>query len=69
MAKDYSQALQWLTVLNAPAVTGDALYAMIVLGVLPFNVIKGVIITVITILLFSRMKTWIEQQRVKLMPD
>ncbi len=55
--------------LNAPAVTGDALYAMIVLGVLPFNVIKGVIITVITILLFSRMKTWIEQQRVKLMPD
>lgn len=55
--------------LNAPAVTGEALYAMIVLGVLPFNVIKGVIITVISILLFNRMKTWIEQQRVKLMPD
>lgn len=54
--------------LNMPAVTGDALYTMIVLGILPFNIIKGIIITLISILLFNRMKTWIEQQRVSLMP-
>ena len=55
--------------LNMPAVTGDALYTMIVLGILPFNIIKGIIITTISILLFNRMKTWIEHQRVNLMPD
>jgi len=52
--------------LNMPAVTGDALYTMIVLGILPFNLIKGIIIAVISILLFNRMKVWIEQQRVNL---
>lgn len=52
--------------LNMPAVTGDALYTMIVLGILPFNLIKGIIIAVISILLFNRMKVWIEQQRINL---
>ena len=55
--------------MNMPEVTGDALYTMIVLGILPFNIIKGIIITIISILLFNRMKNWIEQQRVSLRPD
>lgn len=52
--------------LNMPPVTGDALYTMIVLGILPFNIIKGVIITVISIMLYKRMDKWINQQQVKL---
>lgn len=55
--------------LNVPAVSGEALYTMIVLGILPFNLIKGIIITVISILLFKRMKKWIEHQRANLMPE
>lgn len=52
--------------LNMPPVTGEALYTMIVLGILPFNIIKGVIIAVISLMLYSRMDKWINQQRVKL---
>ncbi len=55
--------------LNMPATTGDALYKMIVLGILPFNIVKGIIMMVLSIALFSKMKNWIEQQRVKLMPE
>lgn len=55
--------------LNMPPVTGDALYTMIVLGILPFNLIKGGIIMVLSLLLFSRMKNWIEQERTKLLPE
>ncbi len=53
--------------LNAPAVSGDALYAMIVAGILPFNIIKGAILMVITLLLFKSMNKWISQQRMQLM--
>lgn len=52
--------------LNMPAVTGDALYTMIVLGILPFNIIKGIIIMTISILLYNRMKVWLNRQRTKL---
>lgn len=52
--------------LNAPPVTGDGLYTMIVLGILPFNLIKGVILMVITLLLFKSMQNWISQQHRKL---
>ena len=55
--------------LNMPPVTGDALYTMIVLGILPFNILKGVIIMTISLLLYNRMKVWINQQRVKLMSE
>lgn len=55
--------------LNMPPVSGDALYTMIVLGILPFNVVKGVIIMTISLLLYNRMKVWIGQQRVKLMSE
>ena len=52
--------------LNMEPVTGDALYAMIVLGILPFNIIKGLIIAVISYMLYGRMNRWINQQQVKL---
>jgi len=55
--------------LNMPPVTGDALYTMIILGILPFNILKGVILATLSILLFNKMKQWIEQQRNKLMLD
>ncbi|MDN4493899.1 ECF transporter S component [Ureibacillus aquaedulcis] len=35
----------------------------IVLGILPFNLIKGIILMVIVILLFRTMKVWIDNQR------
>lgn len=53
--------------LNAPAVSGDALYTMIIAGILPFNIIKGVILMLITLLLFKSMDKWISQQRTQLM--
>ncbi len=55
--------------LGAPPVTGDALYTMIVLGILPFNFVKGLIIMTLSLLLYNRMKVWIAQQRVKLMSE
>jgi len=52
--------------LNMPVMSSDALYSMIVLGILPFNLIKGVILMVITLLLFNSMHKWISQQRSQL---
>ena len=53
--------------LNVPAVSGDALYTMIIAGILPFNILKGIILMVITLLLFKSMDKWISQQRTHLM--
>lgn len=39
------------------------MYETIVLGILPFNVIKGILLTVVAVLLFRTMKVWIEKQR------
>ncbi|NLY79089.1 MAG: ECF transporter S component [Lysinibacillus sp.] len=36
---------------------------MIVLGILPFNIIKGILIMVLVLMLFRTMKKWIEDQR------
>ncbi|MGG0657748.1 ECF transporter S component [Rummeliibacillus pycnus] len=49
--------------LNVPTETGMALTKSIVTGILPFNIIKGVILTTIVLLLFSNMKKWIIKQR------
>ncbi|WP_203335056.1 ECF transporter S component [Planococcus beigongshangi] len=49
--------------LNMPAETGEALFGTIVLGILPFNLIKGIILTTVVLLLFSSMHRWIEKQR------
>ncbi|TKC19756.1 ECF transporter S component [Robertmurraya kyonggiensis] len=46
-----------------PAMSGDETRQMIVAGILPFNIVKGIIISIVFILLFSRMSTWIGKQR------
>lgn len=53
--------------MNFPAMVGSELTTYIVLGVLPFNLIKGIMLMFITILLFNSMKKWITQQRTQLM--
>lgn len=49
--------------LGMDQVVGDALYVMIIKGILPFNIIKGIIITVIMVLLYKAMDKWIIQQQ------
>jgi len=51
--------------LNYPAETGDALFKSIVLGILPFNLIKGVLLSAVIIVLFKTMKTWLDKQRIQ----
>lgn len=51
--------------LNMPIITGPALRDTIVLGILPFNLIKGVLLAVVILLLFKSMKSWIDKQRVQ----
>ncbi|NYF24477.1 ECF transporter S component [Sporosarcina sp. JAI121] len=53
--------------LNFPPYTGDALYTVVVLGILPFNLIKGVMLMVVSLLLFNSMQKWINKQRLQLM--
>ncbi len=53
--------------MNFPAMVGSELTTYIVLGVLPFNLIKGIMLMIITVLLFNSMKKWITQQRTQLM--
>ncbi|WP_153732193.1 ECF transporter S component [Sporosarcina obsidiansis] len=53
--------------LGMPAVTGNALYQMIILGILPFNLIKGVMLLVISLMLYRSMEKWILQQQKKLL--
>lgn len=49
--------------LNMPAMSGPEARAMIVAGILPFNFVKGILMSVIFMLMFTRMKTWIERQQ------
>lgn len=38
-------------------------YETIVLGIVPFNILKGIMLIIIVLLLFKTMNKWIEQQR------
>ncbi|MFT9600024.1 ECF transporter S component [Mesobacillus sp.] len=49
--------------LNMPAMSGTEARAMIVAGILPFNFVKGILMSIIFMLMFTRMKTWIERQQ------
>lgn len=49
--------------LNMPALTGSALRDTIVLGILPFNLIKGLLLSVVIIALFKTMKPWLDKQQ------
>lgn len=48
--------------LNFPAMSAPEMRTMIVTGILPFNIVKGLIISIIFMLLFTRMNTWINKQ-------
>lgn len=49
--------------MNFPVMSGEELYQMIVMGILPFNLLKGIILAAIILLLFRSMRRWIEKQR------
>jgi len=49
--------------LGMEKVTGPALYNMIVLGILPFNLVKGILLMALTLLLFRGMKGFIAKQQ------
>ncbi|MBQ0138700.1 MAG: ECF transporter S component [Kurthia sp.] len=49
--------------LNVPVETGAALRSTIVAGILPFNLIKGVLVTVVFLLIFRVMDKWIIKQQ------
>ena len=49
--------------LNFPAMTNEETRQMIVAGILPFNIIKGALISIVFMLLFTRMSTWIRKQK------
>lgn len=53
--------------LGMPPITGDALYQMIVLGILPFNFVKGFILLAVSLMLYRTMEKWILQQQKKLL--
>ncbi len=48
--------------MGMPAYTGEAMFNVIVLGILPFNLIKGIMLMVISLLLYKSMSKWIDQQ-------
>lgn len=48
--------------LNMPAISGPALRDTIILGILPFNLIKGILLAAVVLVLFKSMKTWIDKQ-------
>ncbi|MEC2075714.1 ECF transporter S component [Metabacillus fastidiosus] len=48
--------------LNIPEMSAEALKAFVVKGILPFNIIKGLIITALLLAVMSKIKTWILTQ-------
>ncbi|MEI4768424.1 ECF transporter S component [Psychrobacillus sp. FJAT-51614] len=47
--------------LNFPMETGTALFNSIIFGILPFNLIKGLLVTIVMIVLFKRMKPLLDR--------
>ncbi|MBP3039696.1 ECF transporter S component [Bacillaceae bacterium Marseille-Q3522] len=48
--------------LNMPAMSGPEIRKLIIAFIIPFNLLKGVMITVLFLLLFTKMGNWIEKQ-------
>ncbi len=46
-------------------VKGASLKDMIVLGILPFNLVKGVMVMSVTLLVFRNIRAWLNQHRLK----
>lgn len=49
--------------LNMPEMSGPETKQFIVAGILPFNFVKGLMMSIVFMLMFTRMKTWIERQQ------
>ncbi|MDM5154105.1 ECF transporter S component [Bacillus sp. DX1.1] len=45
--------------LNSPAMSSGVMRQTIVTAILPFNLIKGIVVTVVFVALFSRLKVWV----------
>jgi riboflavin transporter FmnP len=45
--------------LNMPAMSSAEAKGLIVVGIMPFNLIKGIVVTLIFTVLFSRLKPWV----------
>src|SRR5699024_12564394 len=53
--------------IGSPEMAGDtAKWIAVIAGILPFNLIKGVIIGALFVSLFIKMKAWIEQKQTNL---
>ncbi|UII54678.1 ECF transporter S component [Cytobacillus spongiae] len=50
--------------LNYPAMSSEATRQMVVSAILPFNVVKGLLIALVFMLMFTKMQTWIQKQTV-----
>ncbi|WP_080845414.1 ECF transporter S component [Cytobacillus gottheilii] len=48
--------------LNAPAMSAPEMRTMIVTGILPFNIVKGLLIAAVFMLIYSKMSVWITKQ-------
>ncbi|OAS87431.1 MULTISPECIES: ECF transporter S component [Metabacillus] len=48
--------------LNMPAMTSEATRQLVVAAILPFNLIKGLIVTLLIIAIMSKMRTWLTNQ-------
>ncbi|MGX1193198.1 ECF transporter S component [Metabacillus sp. SLBN-84] len=48
--------------LNAPAMAAPELKALIVSGILPFNLIKGIAMGFVFMAIFAKLKTWVHAQ-------
>ena len=53
--------------LNMPPYVGDAMFDVIVKGILPFNLIKGALLMVVFLLLYKSLHKWISKQQQQLM--
>ncbi|GKV55461.1 riboflavin transporter FmnP [Sporosarcina sp. NCCP-2222] len=53
--------------LNMPPYVGDAMFDVIVKGILPFNLIKGALLMVVFLLLYKSLHKWIFKQQHQLM--
>ena len=47
--------------LNFPMETGSALVKTIIFGILPFNLIKGILVTIVMVVLFKRMRPLLDK--------
>ncbi|MFB6465965.1 ECF transporter S component [Cytobacillus sp. Hz8] len=48
--------------LNSPAMSGPQLRQYIVTGILPFNIVKGLAMSIVFMLIFTRLHSWIGRQ-------